>query len=836
MGIKSCSFCSMSVLLCSLFLLSRAAAATNTTSETGGLLSTCKDVQFAVDKCLFVREHCQEDSLGYLNYIQFYYCAASSTYQLPILVLIFLWLLLLFVTIGTAASDYLAVNLNTISSMLGLSPAMAGVTFLAYGNGAPDLVSTYTAMSIGSGSLAVGELIGAASFITAVVAGVMVCYHPMIFRTHRDFYINVFFFTLAVSLVLYFLSDGVLKAWECIAMLILYVAYVFLQWYYASSEENYCLPSVVISAIHSPYSPSSPVESSLNLSPHRYTLSPRDSEFSYKSASSNASIVSLQIEESQMYGRNASRELSTGSETLNEEPKYEDSCVNVTGPSTETTPINQSSNSYGSMSLKPPHVLNSSLLLPPISPQSSTSVSKLLVHTDSELAEAQNEQEFDHFMRLQQYQRRNPQFGSESTESLLDPFQPHGVALGGHSSKHSNRASLLGALEARDDVRKFEVQKANRSRCSSRSPSPLPRSSDPWSVQGSNRPISPISDGPIRAGPINLTLDTSFLEDTVSNDTIQDPTNLRILETLFPTLVNFWSHSLDRKIVSLVTAPIDFLFKISIPVYEDAPVSENELVIPVEKKKNGIYITRWLLILQSICGPLFVTLALVGDTNWKIEVSSALLFMCAMLVIVWSVPYKPVHTDSVFNNVCRELGTVIAPRYMQSIVFIGFAISILWMSLIANEVIAVLKALGLIFHISDAVLGLTAFALGNSLPDLIANKALAKENKMAAFTACFASPMLNILVGIGVSGLTIMHNHGHPKSGYPIEISHTLIISGATLLATLLFLLIAVPLNHWKYTSSLGVVTIVFWVIATALNVIVVESFSFTLFRHVVSF
>lgn len=828
----------MSVLLCSLFLLSRAAvaAATNTTNETGGLLSTCRDVQFAVDKCLFVRDHCQEDSLGYLNYIEFYYCASSSTSQLAFLVFIILWLLLLFVTIGTAASDYLAVNLNTISSMLGLSPAMAGVTFLAYGNGASDLVSTYTAMSVGSGSLAVGELIGAASFITAVVAGVMVCYHPMIFRTHRDFYINVFFFTLAVSLVLYFLSDGVLKAWECIAMLILYVAYVFLQWYYASSEENYCLPSVVISAIHSPYSPSSPLESSLNLSPHYYGLSPRESEFSYKSASSNASIISLQIEGIQVYDRDASRELSTCPATLNEDPKYKGSSVNVTGSSIETTPINQSSTSYGSMTLKPPKVLNSSLLLPPISPLSSTSVSKLLAHTDSELAEAQNEQEFDHFMRVQQYQRRNPQFGSESTESLLDPFQPQGVQLGGHSSRHPNRASLLGALEARDDVRKFEVQKANKSRCPSRSSSPLPHSPDPWSLQDSSRPISPISDGPVRTGRINLTLDTSFLEDTASNDTIPYPTNLRIFETLFPTLVNFWSHSLDPKIVSLVTAPIDFLFRISIPVYEDAPESENELVIPVEKKKNGIYITRWLLILQSVCGPLFVTFVLAGDASWKIEAPSALLFICVMLVIVWSVPFKPVHTDSVFNNMCRELGTVLAPRYMQGIVFIGFAISIMWMSLIANEVIAVLKTLGLIFHISDAILGLTAFALGNSLPDLIANKALAKENKMAAFTACFASPMLNILVGTGVSGLTIMHNHGHSKSGYPIEISPTLIISGATLLVTLLFLLIAVPLNRWKYTSSLGVVTIVFWVIATFFNILVVESFYFTLFRHVFSF
>lgn len=46
-----------------------------------------------------------------------------------------------------------------------------GVTFLALGNGSPDLFSTFSAMHSNLGSLALGELIGAASFIVSVVAG-----------------------------------------------------------------------------------------------------------------------------------------------------------------------------------------------------------------------------------------------------------------------------------------------------------------------------------------------------------------------------------------------------------------------------------------------------------------------------------------------------------------------------------------------------------------------------------------------------------------------------------------------------------------------------------------
>ena len=59
-----------------------------------------------------------------------------------------------------------------------MSESLTGVTFLAFGNGSPDVFSTFAAMGSNSGSLAVGELIGAACFITAVVAGSMALARP----------------------------------------------------------------------------------------------------------------------------------------------------------------------------------------------------------------------------------------------------------------------------------------------------------------------------------------------------------------------------------------------------------------------------------------------------------------------------------------------------------------------------------------------------------------------------------------------------------------------------------------------------------------------------------
>lgn len=58
---------------------------------------------------------------------------------------------------------------------------MAGVTFLALGNGAPDVFSSIAAFSAKSDDvvlIGVCELLGASVFVTTVVVGAVVLLHP----------------------------------------------------------------------------------------------------------------------------------------------------------------------------------------------------------------------------------------------------------------------------------------------------------------------------------------------------------------------------------------------------------------------------------------------------------------------------------------------------------------------------------------------------------------------------------------------------------------------------------------------------------------------------------
>jgi len=229
---------------------------------------------------------------------------------------------------------------------------------------------------------------------------------------------------------------------------------------------------------------------------------------------------------------------------------------------------------------------------------------------------------------------------------------------------------------------------------------------------------------------------------------------------------------------------------------------------------------RWLVVIQMFTAPFFIVVIVWANTDQEHPAAlirpsliALLLSSVGVLLILWTTsPVRP-------------------PRWRLVLCLLGFAVSIAWISSIANEVVGVLKTLGVILNISDAILGLTIFAVGNSCGDLVANITVAKLGyPVMALSACFGGPMLNILLGIGLSGMYLILTAAedrvdrHPGKKwkikpYHIDVSRTLLISGATLLVTLLVLLILVPLKKWKMDRSLGWMLIAIWLVSTGANV-----------------
>lgn len=189
-------------------------------------LRQCQPLAFpALDQCNHVDQSCPvSETFLSIDYLHHYFCA-DATLRPVVFWSLLLWLVFLFSTLGISASDFFTPNLATIAQLLGLDESVAGVTFLAFGNGSPDVFSTFSAMRANSGSLAIGELLGAASFIVSCVVGSMCIIKP--FKVQKGpFLRDVGFFTVAVSVLLVILWDGSIRRIEAFALVGLYLFYV----------------------------------------------------------------------------------------------------------------------------------------------------------------------------------------------------------------------------------------------------------------------------------------------------------------------------------------------------------------------------------------------------------------------------------------------------------------------------------------------------------------------------------------------------------------------------------------------------------------------------------
>ena len=78
--------------------------------------------------------------------------------------------------------------------------------------------------------------------------------------------------------------------------------------------------------------------------------------------------------------------------------------------------------------------------------------------------------------------------------------------------------------------------------------------------------------------------------------------------------------------------------------------------------------------------------------------------------------------------------------------------------------------------------------------------------------------MLNILLGVGVTGTVIMQSTHQP---YELSLSKTLLVSSFGLLSLLAATLIWVPLNDYYLSRRWGVVLILSYLMIMATNVVV---------------
>ncbi|KAI5982685.1 Sodium/calcium exchanger protein-domain-containing protein [Pisolithus marmoratus] len=742
----------------------------------------CRPLDFRtqVDQCLHVQQECPvSDTVLSFPYLQTYFCSDPSVRPLVFTALL-LWLFFLFSTLGISASDFFTPNLATIAQFLGLDENVAGVTFLAFGNASPDVFSTFSAMRADSGSLAIGELLGAASFIISCVVGSMCIIRP--FKVDPfPFLRDVGFFTIAVIMLLVILKDGLIQAWESATLVLWYVCYAF---------------TVVV-----------------------------------------GSWLERRME------RTRQREAIMRNQ-YSDEP--------IIQPYTDEEPYRDEHTLAAPVISPPPPRIGVQTQLPsrPKSPTPSP------IHTPSHLTHMPSFSLVGALEFRQVVESLKSHAASSSLDVFDSPLTPY---AGGHYHQHQHQHHRHGGSVSRSpsrtgpeinpwdaelgvplDERSPRLLRSSiaedREPGGSEGPSALDEVRTPLSGQGTIPSISRIPASPTDS---DASTDVEPYVPLTKCERVRHVL-ARTCHIIFPSLHHFRSKTLLRKIVALLAAPAVMALTLTLPVVvipygnngmdEEKPSHHHhqhhhhgEETEPqlVEFEEEGVgrammaeevvqedfhemKFNKWLMAAQCVFGPLFCVTVLFSGTDrfpWLLGGTVAGGIVVGLLVLLFA--------DDGFHPTAR-----VARCSM------GFFVAIVWIMAIADEVVNVLQTFGFIFGLSDAIIGLTIFAMGNSLADLVANMSVAVFAPIMGFSACFGGPLVNILLGVGISGSYIISQTPNTQP-YRLHFTPSLMSSAFGLLGLLVVTLIGVPLNGYHLTRKWGVFLVVSYVVLMVVNILV---------------
>lgn len=149
---------------------------------------------------------------------------------------------------------------------------------------------------------------------------------------------------------------------------------------------------------------------------------------------------------------------------------------------------------------------------------------------------------------------------------------------------------------------------------------------------------------------------------------------------------------------------------------------------------------------------------------------------------------------------------------------VGTLNSLIIISNISIYILQILKNLGLIWKISDYILGLLVFSISNSINDVITNITLAtKINPILGINSCLGTPLLIILLGIGFNGFLVIQKTPH-GGAIKFDLKSSVILSTTALIATVVFILIYLPAKKWKFDRTLGMILVSWYLLVALIN------------------
>ncbi|ULT88483.1 hypothetical protein L3Y34_007588 [Caenorhabditis briggsae] len=182
------------------------------------------------EKCAYIK--CNPDACeggGYLEWSMYVKCQHDTGLRVLYIILAVIWLAFCFIVVSTIADDFFCPSISGIVTHLRMSESVAGVTFLAFGNGAPDVLGSFTSVLTTAkpkADLALGDLFGTSIFVTTVVLAIVILtksFRVAIIPTLRDL---IFYLITLAFIVFCFLKFDRVEVWMSATFIGIYVVYV----------------------------------------------------------------------------------------------------------------------------------------------------------------------------------------------------------------------------------------------------------------------------------------------------------------------------------------------------------------------------------------------------------------------------------------------------------------------------------------------------------------------------------------------------------------------------------------------------------------------------------
>ncbi|XP_007468638.1 PREDICTED: sodium/potassium/calcium exchanger 6, mitochondrial isoform X2 [Lipotes vexillifer] len=260
----------------------------------------------------------------------------------------------------------------------------------------------------------------------------------------------------------------------------------------------------------------------------------------------------------------------------------------------------------------------------------------------------------------------------------------------------------------------------------------------------------------------------------------QETTAQILLQALNPLNYRKWrTKPVYWRALKVFKLPVEFLLLLTVPVMDP-------------DKEDGNW-KRPLNCLHLVISPLFLVLTLQSGAYGVYEIGG--LFPVWAVVVIAGTALAAVTFFATSNSE--------PPRLHWLFAFLGFLTSALWINAAATEVVNILRSLGVVFRLSNTVLGLTLLAWGNSIGDVFSDLTLARQGyPRMAFSACFGGIIFNILVGVGL-GCLLQISRSHVAVELEPDGLLVWVLAG-TLGLSLVCSLVSVPLQCFQLNRVYG--------------------------------